>query len=82
MRNKYGWSDWSDETVIVAAKNPENDITIETDYLNTFLKLTWTTPDPNGGTIDAYEIQIKQSDNDFSQEETYCNGLNSQVIEN
>ena len=52
-----------------------------TTYINNiFVKVEWLAAYSNGSPIIEYIVYVKNSDGDFLEESTYCNGANEPIL--
>lgn len=81
-RNIYGYGNFSAVTTIRAAQEPDTVLsaTLSSVVNTTNVTLSWTPPGANNDTITAYRILILQKDGGYSEELTYCNGADAEVL--
>jgi len=77
--NAHGWGDWSSEATVVAAGVPDAPAAPTTSIDNTNVKIQWTAPDANSGSIDGYRVYVADSTATYHLESTYCDGLQDPV---
>lgn len=46
------------------------------------VKISWTDPDSNSGTINGYKVYIADSSGTYQEEVTYCYGMIDPVLTN
>jgi hypothetical protein len=78
--NIHGWGAYSDEVDVVAATYPDQPLAPTTAINNIFVRITWTAPDSNSGTINGYRVYVADTNGNFLLETTYCNGLTEPVF--
>ena len=78
--NIHGWGEFSNPISIVAATFPDQPSAPTTSLNNIFVRIDWTSPDSNSGTINGYRVYIADSNGNFLLETTYCNGLIEPVL--
>jgi hypothetical protein len=58
-KNKFGWSDYSDERAIVAAARPDKILDPKVERANLVkLEVSWTQPNSNGSPIKEINVMI------------------------
>jgi hypothetical protein len=81
-QNKYGVGPYSDHLSIVAAQPPAAPgaptSTLETSYI----KIAWVAPFANHAAIDAYRITIIDSNGDYIEVTSVCDGADAVVVAN
>jgi hypothetical protein len=78
--NAQGWGAESPILSIVAASNPDQPDPPTTFINNIFVKVQWSAANSSGSTITAYKVFIQDSNTDFLQETTYCDGSMEPVL--
>jgi hypothetical protein len=51
-----------------------------TTVVNEKIVISWVAPFENGSVITSYRIRIKQADGSWSEDLTFCNGLDPQIV--
>jgi hypothetical protein len=77
--NVYGWGPYSTDTLIYAAGVPAAPPAAVTAISGTDASITWQTPANSAAPLTAYRIYIRQSDGNFAEELTSCNGATSAI---
>ena len=73
-RNLYGYSSYSEIATILCATNPSMPLTPTTTVVNDEVIVDWTAPSDQGTEILGYYLYVRQSDNQYTQELTHCDG--------
>jgi hypothetical protein len=60
--NAFGAGEFSDETTIVAATNPDVIARATTVIIGSGVKISWTGPDSRGSVITSYQVYIEDKD--------------------
>lgn len=66
---------------MLAAEEPEQPFGPTTVIVNDDVMVDWVAPDDNGSPLLYYNLLIKQADGGFSEDLTYCDGSNAQVMQ-
>jgi hypothetical protein len=81
-RNDFGYSELSEEVLILCATHPEKPSTPTTEVVNNFVIFDWEAPIDNGTPITAYKVYIRKADLTFEVDNDVCDGANLVVIQN
>jgi len=80
-RNNFGYSDFSQEVLITAAKVPAKPAPPTTTFQRETVLIDWVAPDAGGSPIKGYRIFVRQNDGvTFTLELDNCDGTTSQTI--
>jgi hypothetical protein len=79
-RNSFGLSDYSTELTLMAAFKPDQPLPPVTSVVAADVIILWQAPTANGSPITSYRITIGQSNGDFTQEMSYCDGSISSIV--
>lgn len=84
VKNVHGWSNYSDELLLIAASVPDVISPAATTFNEqTSVRISWTAPAFNGGKpVTKYEIKIKTKTSSFEVENSSCNGTESTILAN
>ena len=80
VRNKYGWSPYSDTIEQIAAKKPDAPVAPHTSNTQTSVTITWTLPYNGGALIESFVLQIQTKSGDWAEDLTYCNARTDQTV--
>mmetsp|Transcript_29137 Transcript_29137/g.28200 ORF Transcript_29137/g.28200 Transcript_29137/m.28200 type:complete len:339 (-) Transcript_29137:570-1586(-) len=76
VKNKFGWSDFSDPVSILAASKPNQVSSVTFSQVSdTYVRISWTAPYNEGNPITSYSVLIEDTGgSDFYPEITDCDG--------
>ena len=72
--NKYGTSPYSDMFAVIAAQEPDQPSAPETKINGLYIEITWDAPSDNNADITSYQVLLKESDDQFAESKTLCDG--------
>lgn len=80
-RNKVGFSAYSSEVVVKAARLPETPTNVVTSIGSKTVIITWTAPNNGGSPITQYYVAIRESDGaTFTQDLVNCPGTTTATL--
>jgi hypothetical protein len=71
--NIHGWSTVSNTSMIYATDKPSKPAAVTTQEQTSAIVFSWTAPNSNFESIEAYKMLIQTSTSSFQEETTYCN---------
>lgn len=77
----HGWSEWSNISEVKSNGIADAGLPPTTIINNQNVKVAWTEPNDNYEQIYAYQVLLKQSDGDYSELSTFCDGSNQVSFE-
>jgi hypothetical protein len=80
--NVYGWGPASTQTTVYAAGLPSQPSTVTTTVMGTDVRIQFSPPSNIAAPILMYKIIIKQSDGQFTETATHCDGSSTAVKTN
>jgi hypothetical protein len=80
VKNIYGWSDYSDIVIQIAARTPDVPVAPVTSNTQTSVTITWEIPYNGGTPVTSYSLLIKTHDDLWVEELTYCNAVSDSTV--
>lgn len=82
-KNAFGFGEWSDPLLLYASRVPTQIATVTITNEDVLVRISWSAPSYNGGSpILGYRIKVKQQDGSYSEQSTYCNGMDPTIRAN
>jgi hypothetical protein len=81
-RNSVGYSEMSEEIVILAAQLPARPLAPTTTLVGENMRVSWLQPDDGGTPLLAYRVVIQQGDGVFVEQLVHCDGSDATIMVN